>query len=91
MGLNGQDAETLMAMQAFMKRMQKVAQTMMGGNAAGPEVQGIPLHTKFFAPDGSVKLETRLNSISTDAVSSEKVTMPAGFTTMQMPAAANMK
>ncbi|MCK5648206.1 MAG: hypothetical protein KAI22_04950 [Gammaproteobacteria bacterium] len=91
MGLNGQDAQALMAMQAFMKRMQKVAQTMMGSNTASADVQGIPLHTKLFAPDGSIKLETRLSSISMDAVSSEKVSIPAGFTSMQMPAAPDVK
>lgn len=91
MGLNSQDAQAIMAMQGFMKRMQKVAQTMMGSNTASTDIQGIPLHTKLFAPDGSIKLETRLSSISMAPVSSEKVSIPAGFTSMQMPAVPAMK
>ena len=91
MGLDNQDAEALMAMQEFMKRMQKVAQTMMGSSAANADIQGIPLHTKLFAPDGSIKLETRLASISMDAISSEKVSIPADYTSMKMPAVPGMK
>ncbi len=85
MGLSSQDAQALMAMQGFMKRMQKVAQSMMGNNAASADIQGIPLRTKLFAPDGSVKLETHLKSISNDAVSADKIVIPADFAAMQMP------
>ncbi len=91
MGLDNQDAEALMAMQEFMKRMQKVAQTMMGSSAENADIQGIPLHTKLFAPDGSIKLETRLASISKDTISSEKVSIPADFTSMKMPAEPGIK
>ena len=91
MGLDNQDAEALMAMQEFMKRMQKVAQTMMGSSAASADIQGIPLHTKLFAPDGSIKLETRLASLSKDTINSEKVSIPADFTPMKMPAVPGMK
>lgn len=85
MGLDKQDAQALMAMQGFMKRMQKVAQTMMDSSAANAEIQGIPLHTKLFAQNGTIKLETRLISLSKNAISSEKVTVPADFSKMQMP------
>ncbi|MCW8929498.1 MAG: hypothetical protein OQL19_04590 [Gammaproteobacteria bacterium] len=91
MGLDGQDAQALMAMQGFMKRMQKVAQTMMGNSAASADIQGIPLRTKLFAPDGSVKLETQLKSITTDGISSDKMSIPADFTAMQMPGMPIMK
>ena len=90
-GLNSQDAETLMAMQEFMKRMQKVAQTMMGSSETGTDIQGIPLHTKLFAPNGDIKLETRLTSISKATINSEKVSIPAGFTAMQMPVMPGMR
>jgi len=85
MGLSTQDSDALMSMQQFMKRMQKVAQEMMGGGAPTINVQGIPLSTKLFAPDGSVQMETRLHSILTDAISSDKISIPAGFSPVQMP------
>lgn len=91
MGLDSQDAKALMAMQGFMKRMQKVAQAMMGNSAPSAEISGIPLHTKLFTPEGSVKLETRLSSISSDAISSDQITVPADFTPMAMPGMPGMK
>ncbi len=91
MKLSSEDAQALIAMQGFMKRMQKVAQSMMGSSAASADIQGIPLHTKLFAPDGSVKLETRLSSISSDALSSDTITIPADFSQMEMPAMPGMK
>ncbi len=90
MGLQAQDAKALMAMQEFMKRMQKVAQSMMGGSTAVTDIQGIPLHTQLFAPDGSVKLETSLASISLDSIKADKVSIPADFTAMKMPAMPGM-
>jgi hypothetical protein len=91
MGLSDQDAEALMKMQGFMKRMQKVAQSMMGGNTSSAEIPGIPLRTKLYAPDGSVKLETRLSSISHDAINSDKMSIPTDFTAVQMPVMPGMK
>ncbi len=91
MKLSSEDAQALMAMQAFMKRMQKVAQSMMESSASNADIQGIPLHTKLFAPDGSVKLETRLSSISTNTLDSKTVTIPADFSQMKMPAMPGMK
>ncbi len=85
MGLSTQDANALMSMQEFMKRMQKVAQKMMGSNVPTADLQGVPLHTILFAPDGSVKMETRLASVSTSAISSDKVTLPADYTAIPMP------
>lgn len=85
MGLSNQDAQALMAMQGFMKRMQKVAQSMMGNNTPTADIQGIPLRTKLYAPDGSVKLETRLKSISTSDIGSETIIIPADFVSMPMP------
>lgn len=90
MGLQTQDVKALMAMQDFMKRMQKVAQSMMGGNTTMTDIHGIPLHTQLFAPDGTVKLETRLTSISLDSIDTEKVSIPADFTAMKMPAMPGM-
>ena len=84
-GLSNEDAKALMAMQEFMKRMQKVAQEMMGASAQSNEINGIPLRTKLFAQDGSVKLETRLTSLSTDVISSETVSIPSDFQVMTMP------
>lgn len=86
LGLKSEDAQTLMSMQEFMKRMQKVAQSMMGSNVPNADLQGVPLHTKLFAPDGSLKLETRLTSISTDKLSSDTVTLPADYSPMPLPA-----
>ncbi len=91
MKLSSEDAQALIAMQEFMKRMQKVAQSMMGSSAASADIQGIPLHTKLFAPDGSVKLETRLSSISSETLSSDTITIPADFSQMEMPAMPGMK
>ena len=85
MGLSTQDANALMSMQEFMKRMQKVAQKMMGSNVPTADLQGVPLHTILFAPDGSVKMETRLASVSTSAINSDKVTLPADYTAIPMP------
>ncbi|MCU7939557.1 MAG: hypothetical protein KZQ64_01570 [gamma proteobacterium symbiont of Bathyaustriella thionipta] len=84
-GLNNDDAQTLMSMQEFMKRMQKMAQSVTGSNAAISDIQGIPLHTTLYGPDGSIKLETRLTSISTDALSNETITIPADFSPMPIP------
>lgn len=91
MGLNNDDAQALMSMQQFMKRLQKVAQSMMGSTAASADIQGIPLHTTLYGPDGSIKLETRLISLSTDAISSETISIPADFSAMQMPQMPGMK
>ena len=91
MGLSNEDAQTLMSMQQFMKRMQKVAQNMMGSTAATADIQGIPLHTTLYGPDGAIKLETRLTSLSTDTVSNETISIPAGFSPMPMPQMPAMK
>lgn len=90
MGLSKEDAEALMSMQKFMKRMQKMTQRMMGSNAATADIQGIPLHTILYGPDGSIKLETRLSSLSTDAVSSETMSIPADYSPMPLPKAPGM-
>ncbi len=84
MGLSNSDAKTLMSMQNYMKRMQKMAQQMMGSNAPTTEINGIPLHTRLYGPDGSVKLETRLSSINTDTLSDDTVSIPEGYSQMQM-------
>lgn len=85
LGLSSQDAETMMSMQKFMKRVQKVSQNMMGSNTSDVDLSGIPLHTKLFASDGSVKMETRLVSISKNTIGSDKISIPADFTAMEMP------
>ncbi len=85
LGLSTEDAEALMSMQKFMKRLQNVAKNMMNSNTPTTDVQGIPLHTLLFGPDGSVKLETYLSSISTDSISSDKISVPADFSAIQMP------
>ena len=85
LGLSDSDAKALMSMQAFMKRMQKMAQDMMGTNVPSADVEGIPLHTTLFGQDGQPKMETRLVSVSTNALKSDVVTMPADFTPMELP------
>lgn len=84
MGLDAADAQTLTNMQSFMKQMQKMAQQMMNTNTPVSEINGIPLHTKLYAPDGSIKLETRLSSINTDKLSDDTVSIPAGYSQIQM-------
>jgi len=86
LGLSAEDTRALMSMQEFMKRMQKVAQNMMGNNAPVADLEGVPLHTKLFGPDGSIKLETRLASINQDELSSDTVMLPVDYTAVQMPA-----
>ncbi len=84
MGLDAADAQTLTNMQSFMKQMQKMAQQMMNTNTPVSEINGIPLHTKLYAPDGSIKMETRLSSINTDKLSDDTVSIPAGYSQIQM-------
>ncbi len=84
MGLNAADARTLTNMQSFMKQMQKMAQQMMNTNTPVSEINGIPLHTRLYAPDGSIKLETRLSSINTDKLSDDTVSIPAGYSQIKM-------
>lgn len=84
-GLSAGDAKALMSMQAFMKRMQKVAQEMMGTNLPSADLDGIPLHTTLFGKNGQVQMETKLLSVSTEALSNDTISMPADFTPMQMP------
>ncbi len=84
MGLDAADAQTLTNMQNFMKQMQKMAQQMMNTNTPISEINGIPLHTRLYAPDGSIKLETRLDSINTDKLSDDTVRIPAGFSQIKM-------
>jgi len=85
MAINNDDAQALMKMQKFMKRMQQVAQEMMGSNAATADLDGIPLHTTLYKEDGSIALDTRLLSLSTKTFSSEIVTIPDNYSIMQMP------
>jgi len=85
MGLSNEDAQALMSMQQFMKRMQKVAQDMTESSMPTADIQGIPLHTTLFSPDGAIQLETRLASIATDAVNSDAVSIPADFSVVPMP------
>ena len=87
MGISDNDAQTLMQMQKFMKRMQKVAQNMMGSNAAAADIEGIPLHTTFYNPDGSISLQTRLLSLSTETLDNATVLLPADYSAMQQPTA----
>lgn len=85
MGLSSEDAQALMSMQQFMKRLQKVAQDMMGSSMPSADIQGIPLHTTLFSPDGAIQLETRLASIATDSLNSEAISIPADFSAAPMP------
>lgn len=84
MGLSKADTKTLTSMQDFMKRMQKMSRQMMNSNAPTSEINGIPLHTKLYAPDGSVKLETRLSAIKTDKLNNDTVTVPDNYTPIKM-------
>ena len=85
LGIPMADAKALMGMQAFMKRMQKIAQDMMGSNIPSANVDGIPLHTTLFDQNGQPQLETRLVKISTDSLDSSLMTLPAGYAPVQMP------
>jgi len=85
MGIDSSDADALMEMQKFMKRIQKVAQTTMGNNATTADIQGIPLHTTLYKEDGSVSLETRLINISSDKLSDEIITIPDDFSIQAIP------
>ncbi len=85
MGLSSEDAQALMSMQQFMKRLQKVAQDITGSSMPTADIQGIPLHTTLFSPDGAIQLETRLASIATDTVNSKAVSIPADFSAAPMP------
>ncbi len=82
MGITAQDAEALISMQKYMKRMQSV---ISGNNMPVSEIKGVPLHTRLFAADGSVKMETQLEKLSTDNISSVKMSIPADFSLMEMP------
>lgn len=82
MGITAQDAEALISMQKYMKRMQNV---IAGDNMPVSELKGVPLHTRLFAPDGSVKMETQLEKLSTDNISSVQMSIPADFSLMEMP------
>lgn len=87
LGISDQDSKALMSMQAYMKRMQNA---VGGNNIPMAELKGIPLHTRLFAADGSVKMETRLEKLSTDNISSMQMSIPADFSLMQMPKAPGM-
>jgi len=82
LGLSTEDAKALMNMQEYMKRMQKMIDSQ---HIPVAELKGIPLHTRLFGPDGSVKMETRLKNISTDDINSVQISIPADFSLMQMP------
>lgn len=81
-GISSQDAEALMSMQEYMKRMQNV---IGGDNVPESELKGVPLHTRLFAPDGSIKMETQLEKISTDNINSVQMSIPADFSLKEMP------
>ncbi len=82
LGISAQDSDALMSMQAYMKRMQN----MIGGkNIPIAELKGIPLQTRLFAADGSVKMKTQLEKLSTDNISSVQMSIPADYSLMQMP------
>ncbi len=85
MGLSANDSKALMAMQTFMKRMQKVAQSIAGSPVIAADIQGIPLHSLLFGPDASVKMETRLKSLNTKALDSQIVLIPDGYVPMTIP------
>ncbi len=85
MGLSQQDIDALLSMQKFMKHMQKVAQSITGSSVQSDNDDGVPLHTILFNADGSVKMETRLSSLSTEAINSQTVMIPEGFSPMKMP------
>lgn len=82
MGITAQDAEALISMQKYMKRMQNV---IADNNMPVSELKGVPLHTRLFAADGSVKMETQLEKLSTDNISSVQMSIPADFSLMEMP------
>ncbi|MCU7837728.1 MAG: hypothetical protein KZQ83_21120 [gamma proteobacterium symbiont of Taylorina sp.] len=80
LGLSTQDTDALMSMQEYMKRMQKM---MSGKDIPVSELKGIPLHTRLFAPDGSIRMETHLESISTDNINSIQMSVPEDFSLMK--------
>lgn len=82
LGISAQDSEALMSMQVYMQRMKN----MMGDkNIPLADLDGVPLHTLLFSPDGSVKMETSLDKLSTDNISSMQMSVPADFSLTQMP------
>ncbi|MCK5698077.1 MAG: hypothetical protein KAI02_07940 [Gammaproteobacteria bacterium] len=86
MGIDNNDADALMNMQNFMKRIQRVAQTTMGNNTAiTADIEGIPLHTTLYKEDGSISLDTRLINISRDKLSDKIITIPTDFTIKAIP------
>ncbi len=91
LGLSADDAEALISMQQFMKKMQKMAQSLSGEIIDKTELHGIPLHTTMFKPDGSIQSEILLTKISTEPVSDELISIPKDFTVMQMPEMPKMK
>ena len=82
LGISEQDSAALMSMQAYMKRMQNLIE---GDNNPVSELEGVPLHTRLFAKDGSVIMETSLIKLSTDNISSVKMSIPTDFSLMEMP------
>jgi hypothetical protein len=84
-GLAKDDAKTLLSMQEFMKQMQKVTQEMMGTKSPEITIDGIPLSTKLFSPDGLVKMETYMTRISIKPLDSKLVSIPANFSPMEIP------
>ena len=82
LGISEQDSAALMSMQAYMKRMQNL---IGGDNNPVSELEGVPLHTRLFAKDGSVIMETSLIKLSTDNISSVKMSIPTDFSLMEMP------
>ncbi|MCK5665216.1 MAG: hypothetical protein KAI17_17125, partial [Thiotrichaceae bacterium] len=69
-------------MQTYMQRMKN-----MIGDKKAPlaNIEGVPLHTLLFAEDGTLKMETRLDKLSTDNISSIQMSVPADFSLTQMP------
>jgi flagellar biosynthesis GTPase FlhF len=85
LGLDKEDLDSLEKMQGFMKEMQQAVTDITGNVDTNSEIQGLPLHTKLFARDGTTAIETTLVSISKDAVAADKFTIPTGFTPVPMP------
>lgn len=85
LGLDKQDLKSLEKMQEFMKEMQQTVTDITGNADMSSEIEGLPLHSKLFAQDGSTALETRLITISKEAVAAKYLAVPEGFNPVQLP------
>jgi len=83
--VSADDRKTIDAMQIVMNKIAEKAASMGGQTDMTSGLQGLPILTRAYNPQGKIVREIQLSNMSTTAVDPVKMVIPAGYTSQQTP------